>query len=114
MDRILLLKCALTLLIISVVSALLWPTPCEADRKAALIRVGMTQNQVRELVGPDAVGWINREMPSCGWIYSDWSRLHIDCAVPEPHRLERIQVYPPDSPLDRLRRSLARVLPFLK
>jgi len=114
MDRILLLKCALALLVIGVVIALLWPTPCEADRKAALIRVGMTRSQARELVSSDSIARVNEKMPTTGWHYSDGSGLTIHCAGSEPHhRVERIQIFPPDS-LIRLRRTLARAFPFLK
>jgi hypothetical protein len=36
--------------------AVLWPTPSEAERKAALIQVGMTGEQAEEVLGPPN-GW---------------------------------------------------------
>jgi hypothetical protein len=103
------------LLAVGFSAALLWPIPCEAEKKAALIRVGMTRSQARELVSSDSIARVNEQMPTCGWHYSDGSGLTIHCTVPEPHRIERIQIFPPDfrTSLRRMRRTLAHVLPFL-
>jgi hypothetical protein len=101
------------LLAVGFSAPLVWRTPYEADRKAALIQVGMTRNQIRELVGSDAIARVNPEMPTCGWHYSDGSALTIHCTVPEPHRVERIQVFPPESVFfTRLRRTFPRFFPF--
>jgi hypothetical protein len=100
----------------------LWPAASEADEDAASIRVGMTPDQVQEVVEsfPDTrrrlmAAGENGEV--IGISYDDQSGMSIEYAGEgESRRVRDVEVFapPPVHPLTRLRRTLARVLPFLK
>jgi hypothetical protein len=124
--RTLLLGLALLLVVGSVV-AILWTTPCEADRKAALIRKGMTKRDVFDVMGPQSPmdDMLTRIQDpelirgtELAWLQEDRSALHVGFRSSEAGA-EPVVVYtwtrepPPVHPLTRLRRTLARVLPFL-
>jgi hypothetical protein len=120
--RTLLLALAVLLLLaVGLGLAILWPMPSEAEKDAASIRVGMTPGQVHEVIetlpstrlrlmsaGEDGV--------VIGISYDDESGMSI-WYVGEGGslRVREVEVFapPPVHPLTRLRRTRARVLPFL-
>jgi hypothetical protein len=110
------------LLVIGVDLALLWPTPNDAERVAAKIEVGMTWDRARELMQPRLSVWqspstVAKDAP-CRWSYEDGSGLIITRDPTCQHVIE-IDTTPPTlppatvHPLTRLRRTIARVLPFV-
>jgi hypothetical protein len=112
--RILLLGVALVALaFVGTVAVVLWPLPpSEAEQKAELIRVGMPRSEVNELLG-SSTRWTVANV----FNGKDGSQL----VVVFPHRLDLGHCVvsfhtippPPVHPLTRLRRTLARALPFL-
>jgi hypothetical protein len=113
--RTLLLGLALVALLAGGIgAALLWPMSSEAEQMAALIHEGMTQQQVEKIVGPhEGRAWFS-EGWGCvpdgrEWRFQDGSALQIGFCP----NITSINVAPPDPPLPRLRRTLARAFPFL-
>ena len=99
--------------------SLLWPMQSEAEQKAALIHEEMTWDQVLELLGPP---WSRRDPPAdeFGWYQGDKSFLKVAFGPSEEgvRCVVSISADPPllyhrIHPLTRLRRTLARVFPFL-
>src|SRR5437660_1440712 len=110
-------------LLVIVVAVLLWPTPCEAEWWAALIRVGMTEEEAKGVLGSEPSEFLPRS-PRSGpyrltWTFGDDSTLCV-CSdrnekILPPMMVNRIDVWRPTPvpPLTSLRRTLARALPFL-
>jgi hypothetical protein len=98
----------------------LWPTPNQAEQAAARIDVGMSWAEARDVVRPIAGesavvtsrGTLDEPVP-VGWTFADGSGLVID--YDEDDRVSSVStaLVAPDPPLARLRRTLARVFPFL-
>jgi hypothetical protein len=138
--RILLLGLALALLLAGGIGAvLLWPLPSEAERTAARIEVGTLWDQELELLARPGQRYLadsdyrERAMLATGsprrrpavdltaidsgtrrWRYVDGSTLNVTrdlegCCVTSVFTTPP----PPVHPLTRLRRTLARALPFL-
>jgi hypothetical protein len=103
-------------------AALLWPTPNEAERMAALIRPGMKWGEVEAVLGPPPMKVVGADVVggpanAFGWSQSDGSMLIFSFG---PHgerfgQVMEIRTRPPAPvpPLTRLRRTLARAFPFL-
>ena len=115
------------LLVIGVDVALLWPS--EAERGAALVRKGMTDSQVWEVLGEPCEGRFrllpmtvknvfHDECYCC--LFDDGSYLYVSLNGSGERREEfrvtnvRTQQPLPAPPLTRLRRTLARIFPALK
>jgi hypothetical protein len=111
------------LLVIGADVALLWPPPpSEAERMAAHIRVGMPHDQVRRVLA-----WYKTfDTPEVGGRWGTWCRFEDGSSLyvgvpgglwPRDTTLtvNSVCTEPPPyiHPLTRLRRPLARVLPFL-
>jgi hypothetical protein len=128
---LLVLGLALVLLLaLGVEVAVLWPN--EAELKAAAIQAGMPYAQARAMLGPftleETSGFYQKRedgvlIPPDGhylWVFSDGSRLTLriehDVSA-NPTVVRRVEtITPPTRPvhsLTRLRRTLARALPFL-
>jgi hypothetical protein len=117
----------LAVLLLLAVGAL-WPVRSEAERKAALLHVGMTEEEIVNIVRPDRGPRILRSSDnglakSLSKSYGDGSALFVEFD-PEPIvdgmplnaiRAAYIDTSPPPTvpPLTRLRRTLARAFPFL-
>jgi hypothetical protein len=107
------------LLVIEIDAVLLWPTPCEAERKAVSIREGMTSKEVDKLAGTTRFGpyYVIEDRyiwPTLlHWEYEHGSRLVVAL---ESGQVASIRTTPPTPipPLTHLRRTLARVFPALK
>jgi hypothetical protein len=112
---------ALVLLVVGVGVVSMWPTSCEAERKAALVHEGLTYQEVAGLIGEpnELIEWNHQKSVRCK-TFNDHSGL-IVC-----FRLEkdgnnlvgfltsaRVSPPPPVHPLTRLRRTLARLIPAL-
>jgi hypothetical protein len=131
--RTLLLGLAVLLLTLGVGAALPWPTPSEAERVASQLRLGMTMGQVGQvseyLGGSDPLILTSgRAVPpgrstisitfddpgrgTRGIVFLDGSSITI--AIDEGGLIGHINTTPPAPvpPLTRLRRTLARALPF--
>jgi hypothetical protein len=99
--------------------ALLWPTPSEAERKAGLIRERMTRSEVSKVLGPlpRAAEILLPDRVEFRWWQDDTSSIIIafdsGLGVIEVRTLLPLFPPPPVHPLTRLRRTFARVLPFL-
>jgi hypothetical protein len=125
---------AVLLLAFGLGASLLWPTPSEAERMASQLRVGMTMGQVGRvneyLGGSDpliltsgrvvAPGEFTSRIvfddpgrSERGIVFNDGSSIIITLSENGP--VASIRTTPPEpvSPLTRLRRTLARALPFL-
>jgi hypothetical protein len=109
------------LLVIGVDMALLWPMPSEAEQLVVQIRPGMSANDVINLAGKYSGFMAVRDGPLlwASWHFQDGSGFALDFkASLENHSvviLPVCYVSPAQSvPTQiRLRRTLARVLPFL-
>jgi hypothetical protein len=114
--RNLLLGLSLALLAVGVVGLLLWPTPSEAEWVAALLHEGMTREQVLEVISEGHRGYIAGLYDY--WDCSDGSilRVYYDRSPDRVFYVINISADPPppEPPMIRLRRTLARVLPFLE
>ncbi len=110
------------LLVVGIHLAMLWPMPSEAERVATLLHEGMTDTRAREVVGSRpslavaSPGGGEDVLPATTltlyWRFADGSQLSVACGA---YRLVRtIETSPaaPLPPLTRLRRALARILPF--
>jgi hypothetical protein len=121
--RILLLGLALLLLLAAGVGkATLSPMPSQAERRASTLRLGMTLDQASSLCDKDNLVWsaITSLMSSRNSFhcrFADGSCLTVrgqrSWGDGPEFRISSLETTPPDHPLTRLRRSLARVLPFL-
>jgi hypothetical protein len=101
----------------AIVAALLWLLPCEAEREASLIRVGMTREQVAAAMCLPEVNTVEPTGPtSAYYLFEDGSlfeiRFDADLLVSSVRTTPQYST--PLSPLDRLRRVLARAFPFLE
>jgi hypothetical protein len=109
---------ALVLLALGFGVAWLWPLPSEAEKEAALIRPGMTLEQLADLQLPAELMKLNPTRDGVAYIYRDGSTLFMEFTLPVEGELIRIATVrtTPPTPVPhptRLRRTLARVLPFL-
>jgi hypothetical protein len=111
---------ALAQLLVVGVEVALWPTPSEAERLATRVRLGMTKDEARraldgydpyELRGWDSGFWCH---------FADQSDLNVGLrrdagpkGVRDTVSFIHTGTAPPEPPLTRLRRTLARVFPFL-
>jgi hypothetical protein len=106
------------LLVLGVDVALLWPS--QAEQIASRLREGMTETEVEEAVG--RLGGLKVE--TTGWkdyrpSFDDGSSLTVEMVRSErlgqEWRVRSFRVVPsaPAHPLTRLRRTLARVFPFV-
>ena len=104
-------------LVIGVDIALLWPTPTEADRMAAMIHKGMAMSFVAEMEEMQPVGWATRDASGRGLSrfsarnFGDGSCILV--LYDQDSRVASVATGPTDAPLTRLHRTLARVLPLL-
>ncbi len=127
-----LLGLALVLLLaLGVGVSLLWPMPCEAEQTAALLHIGMLERDACQLIDSDTarIRLPNSYSGLAPWppdyqthsvFFADGSRAAVDFQKNSSGewRLSSVKVEPPDpplvtNPLTRLRRTLARILPFL-
>jgi hypothetical protein len=133
--RTLLLGLALVVLLaVGVGVAAFWPMPSEAERMASQLQVGMTMEQVGQvdeyLGGSDpliltsggyvAPGEITRRIvfddlgrSKRGIVFNDGSSITITLSGDGPVASIRTTSPDPVHPLTRLRRTLARVFPFV-
>ena len=110
--RILLLGLALVLLL-AIWAALLLLKPSVAEQKAALLREGMTPQEVEALAGvrtlaSDNFSEVRQEHGmSYVWPMEDGSRLMVQFGPgKECFPLINVRTFPPPPPLERLRNSL--------
>jgi hypothetical protein len=105
-----------------IVATLLWLAPCDAERFAAKIGAGMRRDEVLKVVNPPPSVWqpSSTFLDESPWVlnYFDGSILSVEFTPPvEGGRVwvtsVRTTPPPPVHPLTRLRRTLARALPFL-
>jgi hypothetical protein len=103
--------------------AVFWPSPTDADQWTALVHTGVNHQDLVRLFGKaweekgypkDKDGVIKREST---WHYPDGSTLTITFGPEREGKLNAtsIQTTPaaPVHPLTRLRRTLARIFPFI-
>jgi hypothetical protein len=108
-------------LVIGADSILLWPTPSEAEKVAARLEIGMNWVDVIApfLSSGSGMPWhcttfiANNSSASC--TFQDGSQLRVTLAHRFDQPITSISTTPPGPihPLTRLRRLLARALPFL-
>ena len=119
--RTLLLGLVLVLLLAGgIVAAILWPTPSEAERMAALIQVGMTSEDVARLL-PGKFDFDVKSPEDDVFVFfeptdPDGPAMYLTFAKSGPRRVTAVWTTRGHSripPLTRLRRTLARALPFL-
>jgi hypothetical protein len=115
----------LLLPVLVIVAAMLWPTPSDAQSAAARIKVGMDVYAACERLpfacGMDSDGGalqLRQMVAVLRWSYPDGSLLILDCEFIEwgvPGVILSIQTAPapPVSPIIRVRRILARLIPSL-
>jgi uncharacterized protein YndB with AHSA1/START domain len=97
-----------------------WPTPSEAERKAALLRVGMSWDETFVLMAPRwPMTYLGNEAGTrlyIGWPQSDGSQITVTFVPVEEGGRRALSIRttpPPVHPLTRLRRTLARAFPFV-
>jgi hypothetical protein len=101
---------SLVLLLIVGIGVAVWPTPSEAQKKAAMIYVGMTESHLYETLNP--LPPTSTSLKTHGaWRFDDGSILNV--GYDKEQRVDWIRARPADPPLTRLRRNLAGVFPFL-
>jgi hypothetical protein len=123
----------IVLLVGGLAAAVLWPTPSEAKREAALLHVGMNIDEAFKLLGPGEVREFHTITPqlipgskepdfALVWLQRDGSTLIADVGHllgnPEEgfyREIASIRTTPaaPADPLTRLGKTLARAFPFL-
>jgi hypothetical protein len=103
------------LLVIGIDLALLWPTLSDAEHWADRVRMGITQQQRRELARYQwfSAGGMGHDWE--GYKFSDGSQLSCYHNL-STDEITGVVVQPraPVPPLTRLRRILARLIPALK
>jgi hypothetical protein len=110
-------------LVIGADVAVLWPIPTEAERKAEMIQIGslLSPESAEQLFGPSRwrTGCDGTEVTYSRqiWRFDDGSQLTIDISNRSntDYSVQDVQSSParPVPTLTRLRRTLARILPFL-
>jgi hypothetical protein len=119
---VLLLGLALVPLLLfgGVVIALLWLMPSEAERRAAMVEAGMTWLQTQEVALPNSIGPYTpttdgRLDGDYYWTYADGSILIVTFGQADDRYASSVRTSPPPpaDTMTRLRRTLARLLPFL-
>src|SRR5258707_21583 len=122
--RTLLIGLALVLLLaIGAGPVLMWPTSSQAERKAATLRLGMPLGEASLICEKDISVWsaitsLASPYRSFHCRFADGSKLTVRAERSREDvntfLVSALQITPPEHPLTRLRRTLARIMPALE